>query len=137
MITLLTHDEQPPLIFEEKLNYIQTKLNNLKTYNMENTTELITMSIKQYAQENSITQIAPVVRTNTNGYPYLTMISNDNVATNVYFSRNAAVGVTAGTPVSKEMLSVYQIGITHNEAGEERIKLVSNSARIDIAGLLD
>lgn len=99
--------------------------------------ELKTMSIKEYAQSKGITQIAPVVRTNVNGYPYLTLINAENVADNVYFSKAASMAVDAGTPVTKEMLAVYQVGITTNAAGEERVKLVSNSARIEIASLLD
>ena len=48
-----------------------------------------------------------------------------------------AASVGAGQPVTKEMLSVYQIGITTNAAGEERIKLISNSDRVDVGSLLD
>ncbi len=99
--------------------------------------ELKTMNIKDYAKSNDIVSIVPTVKINTNGYPFLTMINSKNEAHNVYFSKAASKAVDAGTPVSKEMLAVYQIGITTNEAGKERIKLITNSARIDIASLLD
>jgi len=102
---------------------------------MEAQTELITMTVKEFTVDKGFTQIVPVVRTNVNGYPYLTFITEANVAENVYFSKAASVALAAGQPVTKEMLSVYQIGITHNAAGEERFKLITNSDRIDISEL--
>ncbi len=105
---------------------------------METTTKpaLITMSIKDFAASKGFNQIVPVVRVNKTGYPYITFIDDDNKAENIYFSKNAALAVTAGTPVTKEMLSVYQVGFTTNEAGEERVKLITNSDRVELSDLL-
>ena len=94
------------------------------------------LSIKEFVAEKGFTQLAPTVRTNTNGYPFLTFINAKNEAENVYFSRKAAQAINAGTPVTKDMLATYQIGFTTNEAGEERIKLISNSARVELSDLL-
>lgn len=106
---------------------------------METQTEnqLKTLSFKDWAKQNNITSVAPVVRTNENGYPYVTMINANNEATNVYFSRAASQAVDAGTPITKELMKAHQIGITINAEGEERIKLISNSARIELDSLLD
>lgn len=106
---------------------------------METQTEnqLKTLSVKDWAKQNNIASVAPVVRTNENGYPYVTMINANNEATNVYFSRAASQAVDAGTPITKELMKAHQIGITTNAEGEERIKLISNSARIDLDSLLD
>ncbi len=99
-------------------------------------TDLKTLTLKDFCVSKGFTQIAPVVRTNTNGYPYITFINSNNEAENVYFSKTTSQGVTEGTPVDKALLSSLQVGITTNAAGEERIKLVSMS-RVDISSLLD
>jgi hypothetical protein len=94
-------------------------------------------TIKDYCKSKGFTQIAPSIRSNTNGYPFITFIDAANKAENIYFSKNAALAVGAGQPVTKDMLTVYQIGITENAAGEQRIKLISNSERINLASLWD
>lgn len=98
---------------------------------------LVVQSIKDFCKSKGFTQIVPSVRVNENGYPYITFIDAKNIAENIYFSKSASQAVTAGTPVDKAMLSVYQIGVTTNAAGEERIKLISNSDRVDLSSLLD
>lgn len=100
-------------------------------------TSLVTHSVKDYASKMNYTTLVPVVRVNENGYPYITFINDKNEANNIYFSRKAAEAVTAGQPVTKDMLKSYQIGITTNAEGEERPKLISNSDRVEISSLLD
>ena len=100
------------------------------------TKALVVSSIKDFAKQKGFVQLVPSVRVNMNGYPFVTFIDGDNKSENIYFSKKAAQGVTAGTPVSKEMIGNYQIAITENEEGEERIKLISNSDRVNIADLL-
>jgi hypothetical protein len=95
------------------------------------------LTLKEFCASKGFVQLAPVVRTNENGYPFITFIDSANKAENVYFSRNAAQAVAAGTPVDKAMLSVYQIGVTTNAEGAERMKLITNSDRVDISSLLD
>lgn len=95
------------------------------------------LSIKSFCQEKGFVSLASVVRENTNRYPFVTFINEDNKAENIYFSKNASVHVTAGTPVTAELLKAHQIAYVTNEAGEERIKLVSNSERVSIADLLE
>lgn len=103
----------------------------------ETKTPLQVLSVKEFAKQNGFVQLVPNVRTNVNGYPFITFLKEDNTAENIYFSRKASAAVAAGTPVDKQLLSVYQIGITTNAEGEERIKLISNSDRVDISSLLD
>ena len=97
---------------------------------------IVSMTIKEFAGQKGFTQLAPAVRVNTNGYPFLTFIDKDNKAENIYFSKKAAQGVAAGQVVTKDFLACYQIGVTKNEAGEERIKLISNSERVNLADML-
>jgi len=101
------------------------------------TTSLKAMSIKDFAKSKGFMQLAPTVRINTNGYPFITFIDSNNVAENIYFSKSAAEQVAEGTPVDKGLLARHQIGITTNAEGEERIKLISNSERVDLFSLLD
>lgn len=93
--------------------------------------------IKDFAMARGFVQINPMVRQNTNGYPFLTFINKDNVAENIYFSKTASKSVTVGQVVTNEVAKTLQIGYTKNEAGEERIKLISNSQRVDIADLFE
>lgn len=103
----------------------------------ESKTNLKVESIKDFAKSKGFMQLAPAVRINTNGYPFITFIDSNNVAENIYFSKAAAEAVAEGTPVDKSLLARHQIGITKNEAGEERIKLISNSERVDLFSLLE
>lgn len=101
------------------------------------TTNLKVESIKDFAKSKGFMQLAPAVRINTNGYPFITFIDSNNVAENIYFSKAAAEQVDEGTPVDKTLLSRHQIGITKNADGEERVKLISNSERVDLFSLLE
>ncbi len=97
-------------------------------------------TIKEFITTQGFNQIASHVRTNTNGYPFVTFIDatkTPNVAENVYFSKNAALLVAKGLVVTKELLSGFQIGATENALGETRIKLISNSERLSLDSLLD
>ena len=96
-----------------------------------------TQSIKQFCNSKGFTQLTPSIRMNANGYPFLTFIDANNVAENVYFSKNAAKSVAVGQALSKELLSQWQIASTINADGELRIKIISNSERIDINSFLD
>lgn len=101
------------------------------------TTGLKAMSIMDFAKSKGFVNIVPRVRINTNGYPYVTFIDSANQAENIYFSKSAAEQVAEGTPVDKGLLARHQIGITTNAEGEERIKLIPNSERVDLFSLLD
>lgn len=98
---------------------------------------LHTISVKEFAKSNNFTSIAPSIRTNSNGYPYITFIDASNKAENVYFSKASSSTLGAGRPVTKELLASYQVAETKNAEGEVRMKLVSNSSRVSIDSLLD
>lgn len=96
---------------------------------------MLVLTIKQFIAQKGFTSIVPTVRENVNHYPFLTFINDKNEAENVYFSKKAPVAL--GQVVDKQFLSQYQIAIVKNAEGEERTKLISNSARVNIADLLD
>lgn len=96
-------------------------------------TNLKVQAVKDFCKERGFVQAAPKVRKNSNGYPFVTLINSKNEAENVYFSKTASSLVEEGDAVTTAMLAQYQIGFTRNEAGEERIKLISNSERVELS----
>ncbi len=93
-------------------------------------------TIKEFASAKDFVNIASAIRVNTNNYPFVTFIDSKNVAENVYFSKKASELVAEGQAITADFLKGFQIGYTKNEAGEERVKLISNSERLVLADLL-
>ena len=104
---------------------------------MDTKTPMIVLSIKEFSKANGFTQIAPSVRTNVNGYPFITFSNENNDSDNIYFSKNASKAVGAGEIITRELLSHYQIANTINANGESRTKLVSKLERLDLLSMLD
>ena len=108
---------------------------------METTTKtnkLETKSILEFCKENNLMKLSNVILGNTNGYPYIMFSTGEpNVqGVPVYFSKNAALLVRIGEPITKEIVQTFRIAEdVKNKNGEERIKLVSNS-NLDIEDLL-
>ncbi len=94
-------------------------------------------TIKDFTKAQGFVQLAPTIRVNTNGYPFITFIKEDNVAENIYFSKNAATIVKSGDAVTKQLLASLQIAAVTNADNEIRVKLISNSDRIELSSLLD
>lgn len=92
-------------------------------------------TIKAFAQSRGFISVADSIRVNENGYPFVTFVDDKNVAENVYFSKEAGNSIVAGQVIDGDTLKGFQIGYTMNEAGEERIKLISNSKRILLTDL--
>jgi len=96
---------------------------------------LRTVSVSEFAASKGFTQIIPTIRANVNGYPFVTFINDNNEAENVYFSKSSAESIELNEDISTK-LKTFQIGFTTNEAGEERVKIISNSGRRDLSSLL-
>ena len=99
--------------------------------------KLVVQTLKEFCVSRGFTQFAPSVRVNTNGYPFVTFIDKDNKAENIYFSKASSKGVDAGVVVNKALFAGFQIGLTTNAQGESRVKLISNSERVDVNSLWD
>ena len=95
---------------------------------------LVTKPVKEFMKDSQFTSVNRTVRENSNGYPYITFLKANNEAENIYFSKNSAIGMTAGLEIGKGFFEPFAIGITTNAAGEQRTKLVS-VARLDVADL--
>ena len=97
------------------------------------------MSVKQFCTEQGFVQIVKRVRSNANGYCFLTFITADNKAENVYFSKALDELTAEGTSVTKDYLSDKEIAIVTNSSGEIRWKVCSKggSLRADVDDLFD
>ena len=83
---------------------------------------IVSQSIQSYMAENDFLQVAGTVRTNANGYPFVTFINSANQAENVYMSKKLG-DTLAGTPINKAFFAQLQIVHVTNAAGESRVKL--------------
>lgn len=90
---------------------------------MEST--LVTSTVKDFMTQNGFTQVVRIVKESQNHYPFVTFITADNKAENVYFSKNASKLVSAGVEIVKGFFDKFSIANIENAAGEKRIKLVS------------
>jgi hypothetical protein len=86
---------------------------------------LSTIGVQDFMKMNLFTSVVKVVRENANNYPYITFITGDNVAENIYFSKNASTLVGAGETIARGFFDPFMIGYVTNANGEKRTKLVS------------
>ena len=92
-----------------------------------------TLSLKEFMSALSFVDITPIIRTNANGYPFLTFQSAENKAENIYFSKS--MQVIAG-PTTIEFLRTLKVCETANAAGESRWKLTDSAGiRVSFADL--
>lgn len=92
-----------------------------------------TLSLKEFMANKSFSQVIPVVRTNANGYAFLTFTNSSNEAENIYFSKSMLVD--AGK-VDISFLRSLKACLTENAAGESRWKLTDSAgSRVDLADL--
>lgn len=95
-----------------------------------------TLTLKEYVASEGITQIIPKVRTNKNGYPFVTFVDSKNEAENIYFSKRLSAKLTKGQSLDNEFIRTLRIAVAKNEAGEERVKL-THSERLELADVLN
>lgn len=95
------------------------------------------VDVKDFMINNGFVSVYKAVRENSNGFPFITFITADNKAENIYFSKGGAEMVAAGELITKELIAKFQIAETTNAAGEKRIKLVrkGGSERLDLSDL--
>jgi hypothetical protein len=91
-------------------------------------TELTTMSVREFMNQEGFVSLVTVIRKNSNGYPYITFIDADNNAENIYFSKAASEKVSAGDTVTGALLKPMVVALTVNADGEERWKISSGNS---------
>ena len=93
----------------------------------DSNTTMQSYSLESFMSTFGYSPIIPELRRNENGYPYLTFIAHvngSNVSENIYFSKGAAALCPEGSgPVTAEFITSFQVVITVNGDGEERVKL--------------
>ena len=94
--------------------------------------KLNTIGVQEFMKFNNFISVVKAVRENANAYPYVTFITADNKAENVYFSKNASTLVNAGKTIARGFFDPFMIGYTTNANGEERIKLVAQGESLRI-----
>ena len=86
--------------------------------------------------DKSFSQVIPVVRKNSNGYPFLTFTNTNNEAENIYFSKSMLEVLKDKEKVDIDFLRALKACETVNAAGESRWKLTDSAgSRIDLTSL--
>lgn len=83
--------------------------------------------MREWAAAAGFTAVNPNVRTNTNGYPFLTFVKPDgkggSIGENVYFSKKSATVASGHEVIDSAMRADLLVVETINEKGEPRLKL--------------
>jgi hypothetical protein len=85
------------------------------------------ISVQQFMKEEGYVSIHKTVRKNQEGLPYLTFIKVDNVAHNIYFSKEAGQDKQAGQLLYKGFFDKLNVAEVTNADGEIRLKIVDES----------
>jgi hypothetical protein len=87
---------------------------------------LSTISVQEFMKSNDFVSVVKIVRVSVeNKYPYITFMNSKNIATNIYFSRNAGKLVAEGEIIAKGFFNPFRIAETINKDGIAIMKLVS------------
>lgn len=78
-------------------------------------------TFKAYCGDTGVTAVNPVVRVNTNNYPFITILRGEE-AENIYFSKKASALVDAGQDIKSLLKDLYLVETT-NASGDIRLKL--------------
>ena len=84
------------------------------------------LSLSTFRKLFGYTEIVKVVRENANGYPFITFLTDKNVAENIYFSIKASDKVAAGIEVDAKFFSrnEFLFAEVKNQQGENRWKII-------------
>lgn len=95
-------------------------------------------TLQSFMVAQGITAVAPTIRQNTNGYPFITVLrgSGPDSAENIYFSIKASAEVAEGQALKSIAKDLYVVD-TLNKAGESRTKLcfAGESSYLSVAEL--
>jgi hypothetical protein len=80
------------------------------------------VTIGEFVKVTGLDRFFPVIRKNTNGYPFVTFLKNgvQNSAQNIYFSKTTANDVEAGADVVESIKDLRMVQLSAaDENGEE------------------
>lgn len=95
-----------------------------------------TLTVKEFAKEQKFTNFINQVRFNSNNYPYLTFLTADNKAENIYFSKSTAANLAVGEVLTPKAFGELRAVESTNAEGDIRWKLTNSSNRVDIDSFL-
>jgi hypothetical protein len=94
---------------------------------------LSTIGVQDFMKSNDFISVVKIVRVSVeNKYPYITFMNSKNIATNIYFSRNAGKLVSEGDTIAKGFFNPFAIAETINKDGVSIMKLVAQGESMRI-----
>jgi hypothetical protein len=92
------------------------------------------VSLQSYCESNDLVQVSgKTVRTNSNGYPFITFMDKGNEAHNIYFSKAEAENVSESTPINMSLLSALKVSMAETKENGKLPKLTKGSDnRLDL-----
>lgn len=95
---------------------------------ISNPTETLeTVTAKNFILGNKLS-VVPTVRTNVNGYPYITFIDESNNAENIYFSKNSSKDFPKDTPIQKGFFdNISFVKVKYSDDREDQWKMTNGS----------
>jgi hypothetical protein len=91
-------------------------------------------AIREFVDAEGYQEVNKEVRTNTNGYPFVTFINAENEAENIYFSKEQAKLVHEGQN-SLEAIRGKNILEIEYENGDIRLKISGAGERLSLGDL--
>jgi len=87
---------------------------------------LVSKSAKEFILGNKL-DLVPTVRTNENGYPFITFVDKANVANNIYFGKTCAEEFPEGTDIKPGFFNDIQfVLVTYEDDREPQWKMTNN-----------
>lgn len=106
-------------------------MDNTSNNKQETEETLQTVSLLTLAQAGVFSGNSGLRKTKENNYPFLTFLTKDKKASNLYFTTEFGKIISAtfqdGEMLPKELLLKMGVILTKNKEGEERLKLYNNS----------
>lgn len=94
------------------------------------------MTVAEFCKMKKFVELVPKVRFNANEYPFITFITADNKAENIYFTVNSSETVHEGQDLREIANDLQIVLVTYNDGRESRAKLSrKSSSRLTIEDL--
>lgn len=94
------------------------------------------MTVAEFCKMKKFVELVPKVRFNANEYPFITFITADNKAENIYFTVNASDTVHEGQDLREIAHDLQIVLVTYNDGRESRAKISrKSSSRLTIEDL--
>jgi hypothetical protein len=94
------------------------------------------MTVPEFCKMKKFVELIPKVRFNSNEYPFITFLTADNKAENIYFTVNSSDTVHEGQDLRDIANDLQIVLVTYTDGRESRAKLSrKSSSRLTIEDL--